>query len=243
MKQQIKQTEMQNELHCESFSHCMQKRIVNNTMKAVIAFILSAFVCVAGNSQTKTAKAIAVKHVDTVSGKHLFLDVHNLEPGKVTFEAVAGAHKKDLATEGKYGVNFIKYWVDEAAGKVYCLAESPDSASIYRTHKEAHGLVPDRILEVGDGVEAKAKHNHNLYLDVHKLGAGNVTEKAVAGAHQKDLATEGKYGVNFINYWVDEKSGTVMCLAEAKDSMSLINTHKEAHGLIPVEVHKVKQGD
>src|SRR6187399_2913406 len=46
--------------------------------------------------------------------KLLFLDVHNLEPGKVTFDAVAGAHEKDLATQGKYGVSFIKYWVDEA---------------------------------------------------------------------------------------------------------------------------------
>ncbi|TLV04030.1 DUF4242 domain-containing protein [Dyadobacter luticola] len=77
---------------------------------------------------------------------------------------------------------------------------------------------------------------------MHQLGAGNVTAKAVADAHVKDLAVQGKYGVNFINYWVDEKSGAVMCLSEAKDANSVISTHKEAHGLIPVEVHQVKQG-
>ncbi|WP_205748090.1 DUF4242 domain-containing protein [Dyadobacter luticola] len=180
--------------------------------------------------------------IDSNQQKSMFLDVHNLEPGKVTFDAVADAHKKDLATQGKYGVNFVKFWVDEAAGKVYCLSESPDSAAVYRTHKEAHGLVPDLVQPVSSGKEAVAGVQPTLFLDIHQLGAGNVTAKAVADAHVKDLAVQGKYGVNFINYWVDEKSGAVMCLSEAKDANSVISTHKEAHGLIPVEVHQVKQG-
>ena len=44
-------------------------------------------------------------------------------------------------------------------------------------------------------------------------------------------------------YWVDEKNGVVMCLSEAADSMSIIKTHKEAHGLVPSSVLKVKQGN
>jgi len=180
--------------------------------------------------------------VDSNQKKSMFLDVHNLEPGKVTFGAVMDAHKKDLASQSKYGVNFIKFWVDEAAGKVYCLSESPDSVSVYRTHKEAHGLVPALVQPVSSGKEATAGAKPTLFLDIHQLGAGNVTAKAVADAHVKDLAVQGKYGVNFINYWVDEKSGAVMCLSEAKDANSVISTHKEAHGLIPVEVHPVKQG-
>lgn len=180
--------------------------------------------------------------IDSNQKKGMFLDVHNLEPGKVTFDAVVEAHKKDLATQSKYGVSFVKFWVDEAAGKVYCLSESPDSASVYRTHKEAHGLTPALVQPVSSGKEAAASTNPTFFLDIHQLGAGNVTAKAVADAHLKDLAVQGKYGVNFINYWVDEKSGAVMCLSEAKDASSVINTHKEAHGLIPVEVHPVKQG-
>ena len=35
--------------------------------------------------------------------KKLFLDVHDVGPGKVTAKDVAGAHQKDLATEKKYG--------------------------------------------------------------------------------------------------------------------------------------------
>ncbi len=82
------------------------------------------------------------KVMDTVSTeKKLFLDVHDIGPG-VTFEAVAGAHQKDLATQGEFDVNFIKYWVDEKAGKVYCLAESSSQANLFKTHEKAHGLVP-----------------------------------------------------------------------------------------------------
>ena len=175
--------------------------------------------------------------------KHLFMDVHNLEPGKVTFAAVADAHQKDLATQGKYDVSFIKYWVDEVQGKVYCLAEARDSASVANTHKEAHGLVPDLVSMVSDGPEAKIKDAKDLYLDIHYLGAGKVTAADVAGAHEKDLAVQDEHGVNFINYWVDEKLGTVMCLSEASKPEDIVSTHKAAHGLVPDRVHKVMQGE
>lgn len=38
-----------------------------------------------------------------------YIDVHHLSPGKVSFEDVAAAHAKDLATQDKYKVHFIKY--------------------------------------------------------------------------------------------------------------------------------------
>jgi hypothetical protein len=52
-----------------------------------------------------------------------------------------------------------------------------------------------------------------------------------------------KYGVNLVNYWVDEKAGVVMCLAEAPDADALVKTHKEAHGLLPKYVEEVRQGN
>jgi hypothetical protein len=214
---------------------------MKNTLSILVASTVFYFSCSSKIDKPATA-AVPMKDVKVTSSRNLYLDVHNLEPGKVTFEAVAGAHQKDLATQGKYHVSFIKYWVDEAAGKVYCLVESPDSASVYKTHQEAHGLVPQLVRPVSDGPESSITLNHNLFLDIHKLGAGNVTAEAVAAAHAKDLATQGKYDVNFINYWVDEQTGTVMCLSEAKDEQAIINTHREAHGLIPSEVRPVKQG-
>ncbi len=183
-----------------------------------------------------------VNKTDTTAGKNFYIDVHHLGAGKVTAADVAAAHQKDLAVEKKHDVNFIKYWVDESRGDVYCLSSAPDPQSVRDTHAEAHGLLPDQVYKVKEGQEALIKGHNDFYLDVHELGAGKVTAKDVAAAHQKDLAVEKKYGVNFINYWVDEKNGVVMCLSQAPDSTAVINTHREAHGLVPVSVVKVKQG-
>jgi hypothetical protein len=88
------------------------------------------------------------------AGKYLFIDVHHMGPGKLTYEAVAKAHSKDLDIEGKYGVEFIKFWVDPARGIVYCLSSAPDTGSIVKTHTAAHGLLPDRFYLVTEGSEA-----------------------------------------------------------------------------------------
>lgn len=175
------------------------------------------------------------------SDSKLFIDVHNLEPGEVTFEDVKAVHEKDLEVEGKHKVHFIKFWVDEAQGKVYCLSKAETAHSIYATHKEAHGLVPNRILEVTAGSEVEL-NGGQLFLDIHRLQPGSVTAEAVAEAHKKDLAIQENYGVNFINYWLDEKEGVILCLSEAPNSEAVIQTHKHAHGLVPAEIGKVEQG-
>ncbi len=200
-----------------------------------MAIILSAAAPAQAVNKDKTV-------TDTVAPR-LYIDVHHLQPGQVTVEAVAAAHEKDLAVQEKYGVNFIRYWVDSAKGDVYCLSSALNPGAISRTHAEAHGLLPDEVLEVTDGMAARVKGGKNLYLDIHELGAGNVTAAAVAGAHQKDLAVQEKHGVNFINYWVNEKKGIVLCLSEAPDPGAVIATHKEAHGLLPKTVSLVKQGE
>ena len=174
--------------------------------------------------------------------QNMYIDVHELGPGKVTYEAVAKAHAKDLAVEKKYGVQFIKYWVDEEKGRIYCLSNAPDTQSIRKTHSEAHGLLPDEIYAVTDGQAASLNAGKDFFLDVHELTPGKVTASDVAAAHQKDLAVEKKYGVNFVNYWVDEKKGIVLCLSQAPDSSAVINTHREAHGLIPSYIMKVEPG-
>lgn len=173
----------------------------------------------------------------------LYLDVHHFKPGSVTYEDVANAHLKDLAVEKKFGVQFIKYWVDEADGNVYCLSSAPDSSAIRKTHAKAHGLLPSQIYLVNSGKESSEVSGGNYFLDIHHLGAGKVTAKDVAAAHQKDLAVEKKYGVNFINYWVNEKDGVVVCFSQAPDSTAIIQTHKEAHGLVPDEIVRVKEGE
>ncbi len=200
----------------------------------IVAGCIAIFAC---NTKVENTSDATEEKLHTP--KKLYIDVHDL--GNVSFADVEEAHKKDLATQGKYDVNFIKYWVDEEAGKVYCLSEAAGPQMITKTHEEAHGLKPARIHLVSDGPEVSLT-GKQLYLDIHKLGPGNVTAKAVAEAHDKDLAVQDKYNVSFINYWVDEKEGVVMCLSEAPDSSAVIKTHTEAHGLIPHQIGKVKQG-
>ena len=186
-----------------------------------VAFIFLIISCKNTRETKQTAKETSTQVLNAQQTSN-YIDVHDLEPGKVTFADVAAAHQKDLATQNKYGVEFIRYWVDEAKGKVYCLSKAHDEESITKTHKEAHGLLPSVIYKVSDGPEAAMEGSKALYLDLHELGAGNVTAKDVAAAHEKDLSVDKKYGVNFINYWVNEKKGVVMCLSEAADSSEVI---------------------
>jgi hypothetical protein len=79
----------------------------------------------------------------------LFMDVHNLEGG-VSVEDVAGAHKADLATQEKYGVEYLRYWVNEEQGKIFCLVEADSAEDANTVHREAHGLVADDIFPVSE---------------------------------------------------------------------------------------------
>jgi hypothetical protein len=80
----------------------------------------------------------------------LFLDIHHHVDG-LTAEAVAGAHAKDLETQAKYGVKYLKYWFEVASGKVFCLVDAPSKEAAMTVHREAHGLVADEIIEVQEG--------------------------------------------------------------------------------------------
>ena len=80
----------------------------------------------------------------------LFMDVHDHVEG-LTADAVAKAHEADLATQAKFNVKYLKYWFDERAGKVFCLIDAPTKEAAIAVHREAHGLVADRVVEVVEG--------------------------------------------------------------------------------------------
>jgi hypothetical protein len=77
----------------------------------------------------------------------LFMDIHTIEGG-VTEADVANAHAADVATQTPFGVSYLRYWVDEEAGKIFCLVEAPDAEAANTVHREAHGLVADEIFPV-----------------------------------------------------------------------------------------------
>jgi uncharacterized protein DUF4242 len=80
----------------------------------------------------------------------LYLDVHTIDGG-VTVDAVAQAHEADLKTQEPHGVRYLRYWVSEAEGKVFCLVEAPSADAATTVHREAHGLVADDVFEVQEG--------------------------------------------------------------------------------------------
>lgn len=80
-----------------------------------------------------------------------------------------------------------------------------------------------------------------LYMDTHKNVEG-LTREAVEGAHQADLATQQKYGVDYKRYWYNEGEGAVYCLVEAPNAEAAAAVHKEAHGLIADDIVEVHEG-
>ncbi len=79
----------------------------------------------------------------------LFMDVHSIEGG-VSEADVAQAHAADLEAQSRYGVSYLRYWVDEGAGKIFCLVDAGSAEDAHRVHREAHGLVADEIYTVSE---------------------------------------------------------------------------------------------
>jgi hypothetical protein len=80
-----------------------------------------------------------------------------------------------------------------------------------------------------------------LFIDIHDHVPG-LTKDAVTGAHAKDLQTQGKYGVKYLNYWYNDQTGQVFCLVEAPSKEAAIRVHRESHGLLADRIFEVVEG-
>lgn len=76
----------------------------------------------------------------------IYMDRHNMQGASA--RAVADAHQKDLKLQDQYGVKFLTYWFDENRGSAFCLVDAPAKEFVSRLHAEAHGSIPNKILEV-----------------------------------------------------------------------------------------------
>ena len=74
------------------------------------------------------------------------MDVHTV-PG-VKARDVAEAHTKDLLHQEEYACKCMTYWIDEQRETVFCLIEAPDKEAVEEMHGKAHGLIPNKIIEV-----------------------------------------------------------------------------------------------
>ncbi|HYF32181.1 MAG TPA: nickel-binding protein [Chitinophagaceae bacterium] len=84
-----------------------------------------------------------------------------------------------------------------------------------------------------------------LFMDLHKASDYDVkpTVEDIKRNHIADLAIQHKYGVKFLQYWINEEDGLVFCLMEGPDKESCIAVHQEAHGGMPCNVIELKGGD
>ena len=49
----------------------------------------------------------------------LYMDIHTVHGG-ATVDGVAQAHAADLKAQGAHDVRYLRYWVSEAEGKIFC---------------------------------------------------------------------------------------------------------------------------
>ena len=80
----------------------------------------------------------------------MYMDIHEVHGA--TAEAVAKAHSADVETQQKYGVEYHKYWLNESNGKIFCLCSAPSAEAAAAVHREAHGLLASKIIEVDPDV-------------------------------------------------------------------------------------------
>lgn len=77
----------------------------------------------------------------------LYMDIHTVDP-KTTWEEVAKAHAMDLQVQDDYDVDYLKYWYNRDCGKLFCLVEAPSAEAAHCVHREAHGLLAEKLIEV-----------------------------------------------------------------------------------------------
>ncbi|MEO6611934.1 MAG: nickel-binding protein [Chitinophagaceae bacterium] len=78
------------------------------------------------------------------------MDVH-IVPG-VKAKDVAEAHRQDLLHQEENQCKCMTYWIDEARESIFCLIEAPDKESVITMHNKAHGLIPNKIIEVSSNL-------------------------------------------------------------------------------------------
>lgn len=81
----------------------------------------------------------------------IFMDRHDV-PETITAEDVARLHQEDLKIQSRFSCRALTYWFDENRKTAFCLIEAPDKNTIRKMHNEAHGQVPNSIIEVDAGI-------------------------------------------------------------------------------------------
>jgi len=76
----------------------------------------------------------------------LYMDIHTVDGASA--QDVAKAHMADMDVQGQYEVEYLKYWFNQDCGKLFCLVEAPNAEAAGCVHREAHGMVAEKLIEV-----------------------------------------------------------------------------------------------
>ncbi len=81
----------------------------------------------------------------------IYMDRHDVSEDTKA-EDVAQIHQQDLKIEHKYGCRGFTYWFDGNRKTAFCLIEAPNKEAIKKMHAEAHGDIPNSIIEVNESI-------------------------------------------------------------------------------------------
>lgn len=81
----------------------------------------------------------------------IYMDRHDVS-NDVTAEIVADLHREDLKVQHKFCCKGLTYWFDDERKTAFCLYEAPNEEAIRKMHNEAHGQVPNRVIEVDHSI-------------------------------------------------------------------------------------------
>ncbi len=76
-----------------------------------------------------------------------YIDIHELPDG-VTATNLAQAHELDVQVQAKHGVEYLKYWLNLKSGRGFCMCTAPSAEAAIAVHREAHGMVASKVMEV-----------------------------------------------------------------------------------------------
>lgn len=78
------------------------------------------------------------------------------------------------------------------------------------------------------------------FMDFHIFD--QVTVEEVKQAHVADRSVQNRYGVKYMQFWVNLDMGTVFCLMEGPNAEACAKVHHEAHGNVACNITEVQKG-
>jgi class 3 adenylate cyclase len=75
-----------------------------------------------------------------------FMDRHDFS--RLTAKIAADMHRRDMDLQDRFGVQLITYWFDDERQTAFCLAKAPNAEALIALHQEAHGGIPNSVIEV-----------------------------------------------------------------------------------------------